>query len=68
MGRYICFFESHIKLFYLLFDEHFLRSFKKVESVLVSLDMPSFENSVDSDQLASMKPADQDLHCFPCCL
>ena len=26
-----------------------------------------FENSVDLDQLASMKPADQDLHCFPLC-
>ena len=24
------------------------------------------ENSVDSDQLASRKPADQDLHCFMC--
>ena len=23
------------------------------------------ENSVDQDQLASEKPADQDLHCFP---
>ena len=25
----------------------------------------SFENSVDRDQLASSKPADQDPHCFP---
>ena len=24
-----------------------------------------FENSVDPDQLASQKPADQDPHCFP---
>ena len=27
-------------------------------------DMSCFENSVDPDQLASEKPADQDLHCF----
>ena len=26
--------------------------------------IPSFENSVDPDQLASKKPADQDPHCF----
>ena len=25
----------------------------------------SIENSVDPDQLASKKPADQDPHCFP---
>ena len=24
-----------------------------------------YKNSVDPDQLASKKPADQDLHCFP---
>ena len=28
----------------------------------------AFENSVDPDQLASEKPADQDPHCFPLCL
>ena len=28
------------------------------------LDIPCLGNSVDSDQLASMKPADQDLQCF----
>ena len=29
-----------------------------------NLDISCFENSVDSDQLASKKPADQDPHCF----
>ena len=28
-------------------------------------DVNSIENSVDPDQLASKKPADQDPHCFP---
>ena len=33
---------------------------------LLTEDKSSFENSVDPDQLASVKkPADQDLHCFP---
>ena len=32
------------------------------------LDIPCLGNSVDSDQLASMKPADQDLQCFPLCM
>ena len=27
---------------------------------------PVFKNSVDPDQLATEKPADQDQHCFPC--
>ena len=27
--------------------------------------IPCIENSVDPDQLASQKPADQDPHCFP---
>ena len=27
-----------------------------------------FENSIDPDQLASEKPADQDQRCFPLCL
>ena len=27
-----------------------------------------FENTVDPDQLASEKPANQDPHCFPLCL
>ena len=31
-------------------------------------DISNFENSVDPDQLASEKPADLDLHCFPLCL
>ena len=29
------------------------------------LDISYFDNSVDPDQLASQKPADLDLHCFP---
>ena len=29
---------------------------------------PCFANSVVPDQLASMKPADQDPHCFTCIL
>ena len=33
--------------------------------VLLSPDMPAFANSVDPDQLASMKPTDLDLHCLP---
>ena len=32
------------------------------------LNISCFENSVDPDQLASQKPADQDPHCFPLCL
>ena len=32
---------------------------------MLNLDVPCFVNIVDSDQLASEKPADQDLHCFP---
>ena len=28
-------------------------------------DKSGFENTVDSYQLASSKPADMDLHCFP---
>ena len=35
---------------------------------MLNLDISCFENSVDQDQLASKKPADQDLHCFPLCL
>ena len=31
-------------------------------------DISRFENSVDPFQLASEKPADQNLHCFPLCL
>ena len=31
-------------------------------------DKSDFENSVDPDQLASKKPADQDQHCFQLCL
>ena len=30
-----------------------------------NLDISCFENSVDPDQLASEKPADQGPHCFP---
>ena len=29
-------------------------------------DIPTCYNSVDPDQMASKKPSDQDLHCFPC--
>ena len=31
-------------------------------------DLSHFENSVDPDQLASQKPADQDPHCFSICM
>ena len=31
---------------------------------MVNSDISCFENSVDPDQLASRKPADQDLYCF----
>ena len=31
---------------------------------MLNWDISCFENSVDSDQLASRKPADQDPHCF----
>ena len=31
---------------------------------MFNLDRSCFENSMDSDQLASQKPADQDLNCF----
>ena len=34
-------------------------------NTMLSLDVFYLENSVDPDQLASEKPADQDLHCFP---
>ena len=34
-------------------------------TTMINLDIPCFENSVDPDQLASQKPADQDSHCFP---
>ena len=34
---------------------------------MLSSDISCFENSVDSNQLASEKPADQDLQCFPLC-
>ena len=32
---------------------------------MLSTVISCFENNVDPDQLASEKPADQDLHCFP---
>ena len=35
---------------------------------MLNPDITWFENSVDPDQLASGKPADQDPHCFPVCL
>ena len=35
---------------------------------MLNQDVTFFQNSVDPDQLASEKPADQDLHCFPFCL
>ena len=35
---------------------------------MLNLDISHFENSVDPDQLASEKPADQDPHCLPLCL
>ena len=36
--------------------------------IMLNPDICCFENSVDPDQLASQKPADQDQHCFPLCL
>ena len=36
--------------------------------IAIYSDLSGFENSVDPDQLASEKPADQDPHCFPLCL
>ena len=35
--------------------------------ITLNLDISCFDNNVDPDQLASEKPADQDLHCFPPC-
>ena len=35
---------------------------------MFNLDTSCCENSVDPDQLASEKPADQELHCFPLAL
>ena len=35
---------------------------------MLNMDISSFENSVDPDQLAFQKPADQDPHCFPLCM
>ena len=35
---------------------------------MLDQDISCFENSVDPDQLASQKPADQDLLYFPICL
>ena len=35
---------------------------------ILNPDLSHYENSVDSDQLASEKPADQDPHCFPICM
>ena len=34
--------------------------------VLLKRGLSTFENIVDPDQLASKKPADLDIHCFPC--
>ena len=34
---------------------------------MLNSDISCFENSVDPDQLASEKQADEDLHCFPHC-
>ena len=31
---------------------------------MLKADISRFENSIDPDQLASQKPADQDPHCF----
>ena len=36
----------------------------KYELLMLNLDMSCFENSVNPDQLVSMKQADQDPHCF----
>ena len=37
----------------------------KNHPVLLSPESSFFENAVDPDQMASTKPSDQDLHCFP---
>ena len=39
---------------------------KKFTTTVLNQGISNFENSVDPDQLASEKPADQDPHCFPC--
>ena len=36
--------------------------------LMLNLNISCFENSVDPDQLAFEKPADQDSHCFQFCL
>ena len=36
----------------------------EINPIMLNRDMFCLENSVDPDQLASEKPADQDLHCF----
>ena len=41
--------------------------FTRLALDLLNLNYSSLENSVDPDQLASEKPADQDPRCFPCC-
>ena len=43
-------------------------TFFNLTLVLPNLDLSIFENSVEPDQLASEKPADQDPHCLPLCL
>ena len=41
---------------------------QRLTLTMLNQKISGFENSVDLDQLASEKPADQDLHCFPLCL
>ena len=41
------------------------KSTLKNHPVLLSPELSFFENAVDPDQMASTKPSDQDLHCFP---
>ena len=42
--------------------------FVNLTFTMLNPDLFCFENIVDPNQLASLKPADQDPHCFPLCL
>ena len=49
-------------------DKQQLADCKNFTLTMLKADISSFENGVDLDQLASKKPADRDLLCFPLCL
>ena len=48
--------------------DKFFHLIDEVSITMSFLHKSCFENSVDPDQLASEKQADQDPHCFPFCL